>query len=279
MTSLALPALGVGTLARALITLRRKSRPLPGVSNSSFVSEPLDMEHVAQYRRLLRFADDNRVPLTYFYLQAQRAQLAVMLNRAFSFPVPGLVHVENHLRRLGHVDSGRPFEVEVQAIQQPPSESGALYVMLEVLFKQDGVGCVSCSSRYLARRATRKPPQGGTEESPTEAGVLVESWSLPADIGRRYARLSGDFNPIHLWPWSARLFGLKRPIAHGMYSVGKVLAALEATETGPVAGLTARFVKPIPLPGEAQLYRTDGGYRVGSAGNVAVAGTFELNEG
>ena len=38
-------------------------------------------------------------------------------------------------------------------------------------------------------------------------------WRLPADQGRRYAAVSGDYNPIHLYGWAARPFGFKQPIA------------------------------------------------------------------
>ena len=49
---------------------------------------------------------------------------------------------------------------------------------------------------------------------------------VPADIGFQYAKVSGDWNPIHL-PYVARLFGMKAPIVHGMWSLGRTLSNLE----------------------------------------------------
>ena len=50
---------------------------------------------------------------------------------------------------------------------------------------------------------------------------------VPGDIGRRYAAVSGDRNPIHLYPLTARAFGFPRAIAHGMWLKARTLAALE----------------------------------------------------
>jgi len=41
------------------------------------------------------------------------------------------------------------------------------------------------------------------------------------DTGLRFAAVVADYNPIHLYPWSAKLFGFKRAIAHGMFVAAK----------------------------------------------------------
>ena len=50
-------------------------------------------------------------------------------------------------------------------------------------------------------------------------------WRLPGDLGRRYAAVSGDRNPIHLYALTAKAFGFPRQIAHGMWSKARCLAA------------------------------------------------------
>ena len=70
---------------------------------------------------------------------------------------------------------------------------------------------------------------------------------MPGDIGRRYATVSGDRNPIHLHPLSAKLFGMKAPIAHGMWTKARCLAALEG-ELPQTYTVDVRFKLPIFLP-------------------------------
>ncbi|WP_258038084.1 MaoC/PaaZ C-terminal domain-containing protein, partial [Streptomyces sp. SM5] len=73
----------------------------------------------------------------------------------------------------------------------------------------------------------------GGSDSTAVALPAVAEWRLPGDLGRRYGAVSGDRNPIHLHPLTARLFGFPRHIAHGMWTVARCLAE---AETGAGAG-------------------------------------------
>ena len=84
------------------------------------------------------------------------------------------------------------------------------------------------TSTYLARGA--KAPEGAPEaEIEVAVGDLervAATWRIPDDAGRRYAKVSGDVNPIHLSGLTAKAFGFKRAIAHGMWVKARVLGAL-----------------------------------------------------
>lgn len=51
-------------------------------------------------------------------------------------------------------------------------------------------------------------------------------WRLPAGLGRAYAAVSGDRNPVHLSGLVARGFGFPRRIAHGMWTMARCLSQL-----------------------------------------------------
>lgn len=42
----------------------------------------------------------------------------------------------------------------------------------------------------------------------------------------QYAAVTSDYNPIHLWPWVARVFGFPTTVAHGMSVVEKAVPTL-----------------------------------------------------
>src|SRR6266487_1403229 len=84
-----------------------------------------------------------------------------------------------------------------------------LRLMLDRAFPFPALGLV-----HLANRIHRARPLG---DGP-EPHVV---WELPADLGRRYAAVSGDRNPIHLYRLTAWLFGFRRPIAHGMWAAAR----------------------------------------------------------
>ena len=108
-------------------------------------------------------------------------------------------------------------------------------------------------STYLARHRSRYDGEAArAERGPLPA---VAEWRLGADVGRRYGAASGDRNPIHLHPLTARLFGFPRAIAHGMWTVARCLAAHGAPEQ---ARMEAEFRAPVLLPGTVT-YAADGG--------------------
>ncbi len=81
--------------------------------------------------------------------------------------------------------------------------------------------------------------------------VVPARWQLPAGLGRRYAAVSGDRNPIHLYDATARPFGFRRHIAHGMWLVARCLAQLEAGLPDTYRCEVA-FRHPVELPGEVE---------------------------
>ena len=73
---------------------------------------------------------------------------------------------------------------------------------------------------------------------------MTQRWDLEAGLGRAYAKIAGDFNPIHMYAWSAKLFGFRQAIIHGMWSLAHALAQVPA----PVGEVNARFVRPVFIP-------------------------------
>lgn len=78
----------------------------------------------------------------------------------------------------------------------------------------------------------------------------IATWNFPVDTGRRYALLNGDINPIHLFPITAKIFGYKSCIAHGMYSVCQLMNEPRFLD-GTVKSVSARFTRPTFLPSPA----------------------------
>ncbi|KAB8167994.1 hypothetical protein FH609_010710 [Streptomyces sp. 3MP-14] len=105
-------------------------------------------------------------------------------------------------------------------------------------------------------------PPAGTEQVNGNEPTVTERWALAADLGRAYARVSGDRNPIHLHPLTARPFGFRRPIAHGMWTAARALAALD--EVLPEAfTVNVRFRAPAQLPSHPTFHAApthDGGH-------------------
>jgi acyl dehydratase len=76
-------------------------------------------------------------------------------------------------------------------------------------------------------------------------------WRLGGDLGRRYAAVSGDRNPIHMHSLTAKPLGFPAAIAHGMWTKARCLAALES-RLPDAFGVEVRFRKPILLPARVE---------------------------
>jgi acyl dehydratase len=273
-----LPPLNAATLLRALFKRPRRQSGQP-TPRTRFVLERIDTAQLQRYRDALGFAGD-AAPLTWWYLPAQRAQVATMLIDTFPFRLPGTVHTANMLRAHAAPDLDAPLLLSTSVTVQPPADNGAVLALLDTVGEQDGRSVFECRSTYLMVRGQKRQ---GRPSRPLDAPLPAQAgWQVGRACGRRYAALSGDWNPIHLWPWSARLMGMRQPIVHGMHSLGRACAELERLHGRPVTLLDARFRAPVPLGSalalgsEAGIDAGAGRFTVERGGRIAVGGRFAL---
>jgi len=214
--------------------------------------------NLGAYRRLCHFPDDARLPGTYPHVMAFTLQLQLMTAHDFPFPLLGLVHLHNRievLRPLGAVE-GLRFAVYAHNLQGH-AKGGTFDLVTEA---EDGIGLLW---RETSRMLVRGLKLGGEtrELANDEPRSLPEAtrWYADSDIGRRYARVCGDYNPIHLSTVSARLFGFPTAIAHGMWTKAMALAALRGHLPHGGYGFEVGFHKPVRLPSEVVLSASEAG--------------------
>lgn len=242
MLKAALPSLpgvnqlpGVRKTGRDLpdLTLRREAR--------------VDPERVRAYADLCGFPTKDVVPLPYLHLIAFPLHTALMSDPSFPFPAVGTVHVENEIVRHRPVVPGEAVTATVHAENLRPHPKGRVYDVVAEVRAGDEVVWESTSSYLRIGRSGEdgKPSPGRSfGEAPTGAAT----WRLPGDLGRRYAAVSGDSNPIHLYPLTAKALGFRRHIAHGMWTLARATAMLE-NRLPEAVRVEASFKKPIFLPG------------------------------
>lgn len=263
-----------------LAALLKRERPATVTAASSlhtdFLLPRLDAHQLARYNALFGFAGGS-VPLTYYYLLTQRAHLATLLGGAFPFRLAGMVHLENSLHETRPADPQRALHLATTVTILPASASGAIVCELVTVAQQDDAPVFTCVSKYLARRGKRRGIVGAASGDTIE-GKRIGGWAVGGSLGRSYAKVSGDWNPIHLWRWSARLMGLRQPIIHGMHSVAAACALLEHTTAQRVTAMSARFKAPIALRARPTLYMSGDHHKycIGLDGQRMVDGTFSL---
>ena len=229
------------------------------------------------------FADfldsENKAHLSYLYCLAQRAQIAVMLDRKFSIALPGMVHLENVLKEIAPWSPDKAFQIEVN-IQVEHKNEGALIPRCQVDFIQEDQKVVSCSSVYMARRKSKNSGKKKEKQTPVfPEAILSQEWKIAKNTGRGYAKVSGDSNPIHTMGFFAKLMGFKRPIAHGWYSVARAVVEAEAHLQKPIRQIEVAFKSPVFLPSQQNFALFEAEKETGfslhnSNGKLALHGTL-----
>jgi len=246
-------------------------------------------EQVAAYSRVCGFALRDTLPATYPHVLAFPLHMAVMADGSFPFGAVGLVHVENTITQLRPVGIGEELEIKVKPTKLAPHPKGRTFSLQTKV--KSGNRIVWESTSTMLRRgkgdpnAADNPTADGTKarhsdtvsahRHPEEALANAE-WRLGGDLGRRYAAVSGDRNPIHMHSLTAKPLGFPRAIAHGMWSKARCLAAIEsrlpdAFEVG------VRFRKPILLPGKVEFASASEGDEIRFAVRDAKRGTPHLD--
>ncbi|VVD66589.1 acyl dehydratase [Pandoraea soli] len=251
---------------RALLSSRKPARaqPLPPLAFARR-NVTLDADDIARYARLCGFTAAHGVPPTWPHLLAFPLHMLLMTDRAFPFAMLGMVHLDNRIRQHASLTPGERLDLDVRCGSLFAHDKGQVFTVLTTA-RRDGMVVWSGESGYL-RTGVHDPlgPPYRAALSADPSLAKTAAWHVPGDLGRLYARVSGDYNPIHLWPVTARLFGFPHPIIHGMWSFARSLAAVLPADV-PFLDLLVEFKRPLPLPGDVTLWRD------------ARGGAFELRD-
>ncbi len=258
-------AVSQGVLAALLPPAQGAASPDLGDLVASADRVPVSAERLARYRDVCGFLPGAAVPPTYPHVLAFPLHLMVMTRRDFPFPALGAIHVASRIVQERPLAAHDVLDLSVAAKGLRTHRRGHQITVVtqarvarEVIWHSENV--------FLHRERSTRPELAGSREETSEApegasstadamigdpggtGVIGPvSWNLPTELGRRYAAVSGDRNPIHLYDVTARPFGFPRHIAHGMWTVARALAQL-ADGLPERLRCDVEFRRPLRLP-------------------------------
>lgn len=228
---------------------------LPGVKHVSGAVPDLvlerhgvqtDLAHLERYLEVCGFPRGDHLPVTYPHMAAFGLHMALMTDTAFPFAPMGLVHLRNRITQHRRIGLDEVFDVSVRAADLRPHPKGRLVDLLTTVTIGGETVWEEVTTLFSRGRG------GDAETTPApledvEAPRGVVHWRLAGDLGRRYGAVSGDRNPIHLYPVTAKAFGFPTNIAHGMWTKARCLAALQ-NRLPQAYTVDVEFKKPVLLP-------------------------------
>lgn len=241
----------------------------------------IDREHLTQYNRVCGFPQRDTIPATFPFILAFPLHMDLFTDPSFPFSAMGLVHVNNSITQHRPVRASEVLDITVRLGALRPHDKGVLIPVLTDV-RVAGELVWSSESVMLRRgKGSGEAKPAAAKAAPAEAPKAVVQWIIPGDIGRRYGAVSGDRNPIHLYGFTAKLFGFPRAIAHGMWTKARCLAALDGRLPDAFT-VDVQFKLPVLLPakvGFSSEPEANGGYSFGlndaRSGKPHLAGTVK----
>ncbi|GAA1452339.1 MaoC/PaaZ C-terminal domain-containing protein [Nesterenkonia lacusekhoensis] len=231
-------------------------------SSPEEVSHPgASAEQLEAYRRLFggeAFDGVHRssLPSVLVHILGFPLQLQLMTREDFPLQLMGLVHLSNQVEHRRPIAPGQPLRLRAHAENLRPHRKGTQVDIVTEAFSAAAAEEAPLwrgASTYLSRGVFLAGKPDRSEESRSGGAGFVPppmtaQWSLGSDEGRRYAAVSGDYNPIHLSGLSAKALGMPKAIVHGMYTAARILEGREPDAAGHSWSIS--FDAPVTLPGK-----------------------------
>jgi hypothetical protein len=185
----------------------------------------VDQKHLKAYNEVCGFKNNGYIPAIYLTVLSQSLQMHMMTSETFPFPILGLVHIRNQVKQYRKVGVNETLILSCKFGELQPHDKGVQFDFITTV-KVGGEVVVEALTTYLSRQKTNAKAAAKPAESQSPEYKLNNEWNISENTGRRYAMTSGDFNLIHIHAVTAKAFGFKQAIAHGMWSKAKALANL-----------------------------------------------------
>jgi acyl dehydratase len=243
---------GLACYPRVVLT---KRQPITEVSDPPEVHARVERvvigaADVAKYSEVCGFRAGEGVPVTFPHLLATPLQLKIFSTEAFPLRPMGLIHLSNVIEMPGALRPGLAVDVDVAARNYHKTDAGIVFDLESQLASEGRVlwreTCV-----FLSRWPDSVERTGGRPPRPPKApkdAIVLRELTVSLKTAWDYAKVSRDFNPIHLNARAARFLGLRGAIAHGMWSLARSLAEAPYLTPAPDARLETQFLTPVQLP-------------------------------
>lgn len=245
----------------------------PYVAPAGARIEPIELEvrqvklsarHLQRYRDVCGVPAGAGLPPAYLHAVAMPMHMQLFIARAFPVKVLGLIHLRNTIRVYKSIDVGVPLRLGVYFDTLRLTDAGQEYDFTTRYERNGEIVWEEVSTMFA--RGNTAPKEGSKRPSiersahPKE-GTDTHTLDIAEHTGWRYARVSGDFNPIHLTARTAEMFGFKQAVAHGMWSLGRCLGTAAAHLPPEQIQIDTQFKLPVYLPSQAlsRTWSVDGG--------------------
>ena len=215
------------------------------------------------------YINETLMELLYLYsLIIGKTQLVAISQNTFPLPIVGSVHLSNEFILFKHLNKDEKFDVHLSIGNFHKHQKGILFEMNSKVIQNNTLFWQSKSTfLYFTKHnqfdSNSQSNKDGIKTIKTkfaEAGNadISAEYFLPLDTGKKFASVCGDYNPIHLYRFAAKLFGFRSCIAHGACTLAKSVCFIPKSDQLnqlPIS-CSVYFLKPLLLPATVNIQCT-----------------------
>lgn len=231
---------GFAGIYRRLLLGRRaryeKGSALPPIQ-AHWKGAMADAARIEKYCAACGLAYDGHYPLLYPHVLTSAIHIDIISQPEFPLSPMGAVHTRIHVLQHEPIPAGAVVDIHCELAETRVLKQGVEFDITTTLTQEGKPLWESISANLIRGKKYGEPvdpsplaqlPELGTELAET-------SWDVPKDMGWRYAKITGDYNPIHVSRVMARIMGFDRDLIHGMWSAARCLGQLPNLDgEGPV---------------------------------------------
>jgi hypothetical protein len=224
-------------------------------------------EHLHKFGRICGFETSGRFPLVYPLTFIYPMVQVMLARREMPLLLSRMLNTRMRVIQQRHMDLNERMDASCQLAGHRMLEKGVeVDVYCTIAISAQVVWECMITFYYRGRFGTADPVRqafipcrnchfhGDTsvwitdEQSPAALDAIPDApeiarWYLPSGSGLAFARLSGDFNPLHYWTGYAKILGFERASAQPLLVLAKTLSRLEAKHP------TEQFILDIAFKG------------------------------
>jgi len=204
-------------------------------------------QNIAKYRSLFDLPNCSTLPHLYPHKLAFRLHLFLLASKHFPYPMLGLVLVRNESTQHRELGNEEKFDITCSLERTLNVERGKEFNILTQIYVSGIIVWESITTLLYQCDTVSTQITKRQSEPRLSIPILESSWDINENSGRRYAKVTGDINPIHLHSFFARRFGFKRAVAQGMWSSARALAHLRSELPKTPYSVSTEFHLPIYL--------------------------------
>lgn len=233
------------------LLLGRRERYRNGSALPAFHAEwpgaKADPERIQRYAKACDVADDGMHPLLFPHVLTSPIHIDIISRPEFPLSPMGAVHTRMHVLQHAPIAANASVDIECNLTATRVLKPGIEFEITTVL-KQGGVKVWESLSANLIRGKKFGTPQDASPlaQLPDPEGELKEcGWTVPRNMGWRYAKITGDYNPIHVSRVLAKFMGFDRDLIHGMWSAARCLGHLTKMDPARPIRVDLLFKGPV----------------------------------